>query len=204
MINNGQNKISLSFIVKLILYFPAWLSYKLCSNTKVRYELNAWATQLRINKGSECANFIWLFRNKLEYRSLLYFRLGFEKTRVLRALYPCHPVLYIATEETNIEEGLILQHGHSTIIHADHIGLNCQVWQNVTIGKAKPGGCKPHIGDNVKIFTGAVVVGNIRIGNNVVIGANTVVNKSVPDNCTVVGNPAKIVKRDGIRIDEKL
>jgi serine O-acetyltransferase len=54
----------------------------------------------------------------------------------------------------------------------------------------------PTIGDNVIIFPGAKVVGNIRIGNNVVIGANATVINDVPDNCVVAGTPAKIVSTD--------
>ena len=60
------------------------------------------------------------------------------------------------------------------------------------------------IGDNVRIMTGATVFGGISVGNNVTIGANTVVNKDVPDNCVVVGNPARIVKLNGERVDIKL
>ena len=47
----------------------------------------------------------------------------------------------------------------------------------------------------VTIYPGAVVIGNIKIGNNVVIGANSVVTKDVPDNTVVAGIPAKVIKR---------
>ena len=62
--------------------------------------------------------------------------------------------------------------------------------QNVTVGWGKSG--KPTIGDNVRIFTGAVVAGNIKIGNNVTIAANSVVRHDIPDNCLVYGNPCII------------
>ena len=52
----------------------------------------------------------------------------------------------------------------------------------------------PVIGDNVDIGTGAVILGGVHIGNNVRIGANAVVNKDIPDNCTAVGAPAKPIK----------
>lgn len=52
----------------------------------------------------------------------------------------------------------------------------------------------PSIGDNVEINAGAVIVGSVHIGNYVRIGANAVVIQDVPDNCTVVGVPAKVVK----------
>lgn len=51
--------------------------------------------------------------------------------------------------------------------------------------------------------TGAKVLGNIRIGNNVKIGGNSVVVKDVPDNCTVVGVPGRIIKRNGCRVFEE-
>lgn len=75
----------------------------------------------------------------------------------------------------------------------------------VTIGSdGRKHNTKPTIGNNVTIYTGAVVVGEITIGDNVKIAANTVVIKSVPSNCTVAGNPAYIVKRDGQKVYEKL
>lgn len=56
------------------------------------------------------------------------------------------------------------------------------------------GGGTPVIGDNVKIGTGAKIIGGVTVGNNVFIGANAVVVKDVPDNCVVGGVPAKIIK----------
>lgn len=50
----------------------------------------------------------------------------------------------------------------------------------------------------------AIVVGDIKIGNNVTIGAGTVLTKSVPDNCVVCGNPARVVKENGIRVNKTL
>lgn len=52
----------------------------------------------------------------------------------------------------------------------------------------------PTILDNVRIHPGAVVVGNITIGNNVIIGANATVYKDVPDNCTVFTEHSRIIK----------
>ena len=54
----------------------------------------------------------------------------------------------------------------------------------------------PDIGNNVKISTGACVLGEIKIGNNVTIGANAVVLKDVPDDCIAVGVPARIIKKE--------
>ena len=68
----------------------------------------------------------------------------------------------------------------------------------MTIGKSF-GGSKygyPTIGDNVIIYPNSVIVGNISIGSNVIIGAGSVVVSSVPDNCVIAGNPAKIISKD--------
>ena len=77
------------------------------------------------------------------------------------------------------------------------IGKNCTIYQNVTIGKKKFGFIEDKntvIGDNVTIYANACIIGNVRIGNNAVIGAGTVVLDDVPDNAVVAGNPAKIIK----------
>ena len=72
---------------------------------------------------------------------------------------------------------------------------NCSIGQLVTIGggNSKYPGVST-IGNNVRISCGSIVFGGITIGNNVVIGAHTVVNFPVPDNAVVVGNPGRIVR----------
>jgi serine O-acetyltransferase len=112
--------------------------------------------------------------------------------------------LFIRTDD--IGEGLFIQHGFSTIIYAKSIGKDCWINQQITIGQAyrNGGGGISTIGDNVAIYAGAKVLGNITIENNVKIGANAVVVKNVPDNCTVIGIPAYIIKRNGIKVRERL
>ena len=74
------------------------------------------------------------------------------------------------------------------------IGAGCRIYQNVTIGQAG-GLCAPQIGDGCLIGAGAVIVGDIRIGNHVKIGAGAVVSRDVPDYCTVVSQPPGILVR---------
>ena len=78
------------------------------------------------------------------------------------------------------------------------LGENCWVNQQVTIGHKDKSG-RPQIGNNVRITAGAKVLGNIKIGNHVTVGANAVVVKDVPDNCVVVGIPAYIIEKEGIK-----
>ena len=75
-------------------------------------------------------------------------------------------------------------------------GSDLYLRQGVTVGNAGRGN-KPHpkIGNHVTFGANAVVVGDIEIGDNVIIGAGAVVTKSVPSNCVVGGVPAKIIKR---------
>lgn len=87
----------------------------------------------------------------------------------------------------------ITYHGLGVVIHKDAvIGENCIIRQNVTIAGNDFG--VPQIGNNVEINAGAVLVGNISIGDNVRIGANAFVNKDIPDNCVAAGVPVRIIK----------
>lgn len=85
--------------------------------------------------------------------------------------------------------------GLGIVIHSNTlIGNNCQINQNVTIGRNFGDKKVPIIGNDVYIVAGSVVFGEIKVGNNVIIGSNSLVNKDIPDNCTVVGNPMKIIQ----------
>ena len=74
------------------------------------------------------------------------------------------------------------------------IGAGCRIYQNVTIGEIN--GQAPVIGDRCLIGAGAVLVGGIRIGNDVRIGAGAVVNCDVPDGATAVAQPPRIIRRE--------
>ncbi len=101
--------------------------------------------------------------------------------------------------ETQIGEGFYLGHWGSLVINPkSKIGKNCNIAQGVTIGQQNRGKNEgyPVIGDEVWIGPNAVIVGNINIGNNVLIAPNAYVNFDVPDNSVVTGNPAKIYSND--------
>jgi serine O-acetyltransferase len=99
---------------------------------------------------------------------------------------------------TNIGGGFYIGHFGTIIINERaKIGKNCNIAPNTTIGQANRGKLKgyPTIGDYVWIGTGSVIVGNIRVGNNVLIAPNAFVNIDVPDNSIVLGNPARIIDK---------
>lgn len=85
------------------------------------------------------------------------------------------------------------------IVIGDGVRLSDRVtiYQNVTLGAARAGdgvkGLYPKVGNDVVIFSGAKIIGNITIGDGAVIGANSVVTKDVPSYVSVAGVPAKIV-----------
>ncbi len=153
---------------------------------------------------SKVKGLLWLLWKFPEYRNLFYYRIKSDRNMAGRILMEISKVffrpmdtLYIATPE--IGEGLFIQHGFSTIIAARSIGKNCWINQQVTIGYSDNGET-PVIGDNVHITAGAKVFGDITIGDNSFIGANAVVFKNVPPNCTVVGVPGYIVKQNGEKV----
>ena len=90
----------------------------------------------------------------------------------------------------------ILPHGLASIILARNvkIGRNVTICQHVTIVECDTSKITT-IEDNVLIGAGAVIQNNVHIGKNSRIGCNAVVLNDVPDNCTVVGVPAKIIKK---------
>lgn len=101
--------------------------------------------------------------------------------------------------QTKIGEGFYIGHRGRIIINSKAVlGRNINIATGVTIGQENRGkrkGC-PTIGDNVWIGTNSVIVGNITIGNDVLIAPLTFVNFDVPDHSVVVGNPAKIIHKE--------
>ncbi len=99
-----------------------------------------------------------------------------------------------------IQGGFFCDHGMAVVIgETAEIGKNCVMFHGVTIGGTgrQEGKRHPTIGDNVFIGTHATLLGPIQVGDNVRIGAESVViNRDVPPDCTVVGAPGKIVKKN--------
>lgn len=98
--------------------------------------------------------------------------------------------------EAKIGPGLYLGHVGSIVLNSNVIiGSNCTIGIGVVIGQGGRGEKKgsPQIGNSVYIGVGAKIIGRIKIGNNVAIGANAVVTKDVPDKATVAGIPARVI-----------
>lgn len=104
-----------------------------------------------------------------------------------------------------IGKGLFIDHGAGVVIgETTVIGDNCTLYQGVTLGGTgkQTGKRHPTLGNNVMIGAGAKLLGNITIGDNAKIAAGAVALGDVPANCTAVGIPAKVVRKDGEKVVE--
>lgn len=102
-----------------------------------------------------------------------------------------------------IGKGLFIDHGTGVVIGETAIlGDNVTLYQGVTLGGTgkEHGKRHPTLEDNVMVSAGAKILGSFTIGENSKVGAGSVVLQPVPPNCTVVGVPGRIVKKDNVRI----
>lgn len=98
--------------------------------------------------------------------------------------------------QMHIGKGTVFPHDAlGCVFHPDvRIGRNCKILHGVTMGGRAGHKGLPVVGDNVLIGTHAQILGNVKIGDNAVVGAGSIVTHDVSANVVVVGNPAKILK----------
>ena len=104
-----------------------------------------------------------------------------------------------------IGKNLFIDHGAGVVIgETAEIGDNCILYQGVTLGGTGKGKGKRHptLGNNVMVGCGAKVLGPFTVGDNAKIAANAVVLDAVPANATAVGVPARVVRRNGVRVND--
>lgn len=104
-----------------------------------------------------------------------------------------------------IGKNLFIDHGSGVVIgETAEIGDNCILYQGVTLGGTGKGKGKRHptLGNNVMVGCGAKVLGPFKVGDNAKIAANAVVLEAVPENATAVGVPARVVRRNGVRVND--
>ena len=133
----------------------------------------------------------WLYRNKIPFLPKIIYYLQF-------LIYNSSvPPSVIIGKNTKFAYG-----GIGVVIHSRAIiGSDCIIGQGITIGGKSKNPNVPKIGNRVYIAAGARIIGDVIIGDDVMIGANSVVTKSVPSNTVVAGVPAKIIK-EGIYLKD--
>ena len=191
---------NLFLLFSTIRLLPHYILFNFHSNNKIiKYDVLRWLKIIDYNSNVHFG-FIFLMSFYPEYRNLFYKRIG-KIHLTINWLCPKMNTLFIATND--IGPGLFIQHGFATIIAAKSIGKDCWINQQVTIGYSNKTDT-PELGDNVVVNAGAKIIGKVKVGKNSIVGANAVVVKNVPDNCTVVGVPAYIIRRNGIKAKEEL
>lgn len=183
-------------------FFFHWLYYKNAYNKQVikadlNRNLNQFVRKIPLNKYKEPSflEFCFLMAFYTMFRNIFYARVGHRHhyyAKFLSVFASPQPLLDIS-ETADIGGGLIVQHGYATIIAPRKIGKNLWVNQGVTIGYTNETDC-PTIGDNVTVYCGAKILGDVNVGDNVKVAANAVVIKDVENNCIVGGVPAKAIK----------
>lgn len=178
-------------VIKCVLFSPLVFFLEMIAKKKnrllIRQDRAEWAKWKYNTIRNTTA--VRLFAEFPEFRSVFYFRTS-PVSHLFSWIIKGAPCLFFRSGK--IGGGLKIQHGFATIIDAEEIGINCKVFQQVTIGYNND--LRPTIGNNVTICAGAKVVGGVNIGNNVIVGANAVVVHNVPDNVVVGGVPAKVIK----------
>lgn len=195
---------AVSFWFNLVRLSPFLVLWRLSANRGlIDLDLSRWGEAFLGRPPGAPArlqDFLKLMSVYPEYRSLFYFRVGGIASLFW---FLCPPLGCMLLHAGSIGPGLVLQHGIGAVIVAEKIGSGCWINQQVTLGVGpKPG--FPILGDEVGVGAGAKVLGGVTVGDRARIGANAVVVKDVPPDVTVVGVPAYIVRRNGVRVHEEL
>ena len=161
----------------------------------LKADIACWAKTLHFARPTKLSHFLVLFVTLMtfmpEFRNLFYVRSGLKGKLFF---WMCPPRASLEITPGDIGPGLFIQHGNGTLISAQSIGANCWINQQVTIGYSNDVD-RPTIGNNVRIFAGAKIIGRVRIGDNATVGANTVVVRDVAPGTTVFGVPGKVIWR---------
>tara|TARA_R110002049_G_scaffold275301_1_gene453328 strand:+ start:9597 stop:10184 length:588 start_codon:yes stop_codon:yes gene_type:complete len=186
------------FLYKILL-IPHVILYITSKNKSViNQDLLRWSETKRIHKNNHNLLLHFLAHSK-DFRTIFYFRIK-SPLKYILSIYCRKQSNFTIDISTKLGGGILTGHPYCTILNAESIGENFYVNHLVTVGEVN--GKRPKIGNNVSIYTGAIVIGDITIGDNAIIGAGSVVVKDIPENAVAVGNPAKIIKHKGNKIDK--
>lgn len=193
-------------ILFIVLYIPHIIIYLLLSNKRkiINKDIDVLKAKINIKLNNIGALIFFLHTNSY-FRTLFYHRIG-SIASLLTSWYRPGCKYFIISKTTKIGGGCLPAHPYSTILNAESIGDNFSFRHLTTLGNKGDNEInnRPSILNNVTLGASVTIIGKITIGNNVVIGAGSVVTKNVPDNCVVVGNPARIISINGQKTNKLL
>lgn len=198
--------------LKRMLYIKYALGNLLINNAnsdlqrKIKDDYNRYLELNYTDKEYSSKNLRALLYEHSAFRTLFVYRIR-ESCKIppsiLKKIFRVVETVEILSVPGTIGGGLFIGHTAEVVL-ARKIGDHCTIGAYSVIGGGQPnadGEVLPVLGNNVCVHANVSIFGGIHIGDNVTIGAGTVINKDVPDNCVVVGNPARIVRQNGVRVD---
>lgn len=195
-----MQKLPISTIIRGSILFPfmipSIITYLFFSKKDViNADIIRWGIYRKyIDRNHLFRSFLRLMIIEKEFRTQFYMRVD-PLSHILKHILPginsCYLSPYVGER---IGEGFILMHGIGCVFNGSiKIGKNCTCLHGVTIGATDTG--VPTIGDNCYIGCNVQIIGGIKIGDNVKIGAGAIVVTDIPSNCTVIGNKARFIKK---------
>lgn len=201
-VNKKKFRDSIFLVVALLfswLYIPHVIAYAVSGKrVMVNSDLDKLMHQIKIGcRVPHLLALLFFLHNNGYFRSLFYRRMGAVVSLLISWWRPGARD-FIIPFSTKIGKSMWFAHPYATVLNAESIGDNFRCIHCTTLGTKAgmnaAGGGRPVIGDNVSIGCHVCIIGPVHIGNNVTIGAGSVVVKDIPDNCIVAGNPARIIK----------
>lgn len=183
------------FFLKLYRLLPAYLIWK-CSKNKnlIRQDMYFWKKIRRISINNDFVLYGYLLLETEAFRNIVLMRLNHASPMsgfFFKLFFRPFKTLYLGTAQ--VGAGLYIQHGFSTIVAAKSVGEECWINQQVTIGFEQER--QPVIGNHVRICAGAIIVGDVTIGDNSIVAAGAVVTHDIPPGEIWGGVPAKFIKK---------
>jgi len=159
----------------------------------VRADLARWAERFGMPAPASFRDYAVIFVTFMtftpEFRNVFYLRCGLK---ALLFSWMCPKMASLDISCPSVGPGLFIQHGESTWISAESIGENFWIGRLVVVGYSNETD-KPTIGNNVRVYAGAKIIGKVKIGDNATIGLKTVITQDVPANVTMLGVPGKVI-----------
>ena len=182
-----------AIIISWLLAWPVFFLYYLSSKKELILKDAERNISYRRTKLNGVNAVIYLFVVDKYFRTFFYHRIG-KTSFLISWLWRKSAIFFPLCKD--VGGGIYLAHPYATILNAKKIGDNFTCRQNTTLGNKSDNETskKPTIGNNVTLGANVVIIGDIEIGDNSIIGAGCVVTKNIPTNSVVVGNPARIIK----------